>query len=192
MKKRIAIFISGRGSNMLAIAKQCEDGALGDVCEIVVVFSNTPKAAGLKAAANLGLNTMWIKSKGSSRESFDQQIIDKLEPLNLDYIVLAGYMRIISEPFLKKFPNRIINIHPADTQAFKGLGAYEWAHENKLDHTYITVHLVDKGVDTGKVLDKRKVDLRRAENLQEVVKRGLEVEHKFYSEVLYQLFKNKA
>ena len=188
MKKRIAIFISGRGSNMLAIADNVQNGPLKDVCEIALVFSNKAQAAGLKSAAQRGLPTACIESKGKSREAFEREVIQLLEPLNIDYIVLAGFMRILSPLLIRAYKNSIINIHPADTDEFRGVGAYEWAFDNKKSFTAVTVHFVDEGVDTGPVIAKRQVDLRGAESLQEVEKRGLLVEHAFYSQALRKVF----
>jgi len=188
MKKRIAVFISGRGSNMLAIADNVQNGSLKKVCEIGLVFSNTAQAAGLKAAEQRGLPSACIESTGKSRAVFEQEVIKLLRPLRIDYIVLAGFMRILSPLLIRAYKNRIINIHPADTDEFRGVGAYEWAFKNKKKFTAVTVHFVDEGVDTGSVIGKQKVDLRGATSLQEVEKRGLAVEHTFYSEALRRVF----
>ncbi len=188
MKKRIAIFISGRGSNMEAIARNVQTGLLKDCCEIVLVFSNKPQAKGLEIASGLGLPTASIPSKGKKREEFDAEVARLLEPYRVDYIVLAGFMRILSPVLIRAYPNRIINIHPADTKAFQGVGAYEWAWENRLEKTYITVHYVDEGVDTGPVIAQQEVDLRGADSLQEIERRGLAVEHQLYSKALRKVF----
>ncbi|MHB2153405.1 phosphoribosylglycinamide formyltransferase [Calditrichota bacterium GD2] len=188
MKKRIAIFISGRGSNMEAILKQVKDGILKDVCEVALVFSNKPAAKGLAVAEKYGVLTAAIPSKGKTRADFEREVIELLKPYRVDYIVLAGFMRILSPLFVRAYKNRIINIHPADTNQFKGVGAYEWAFENKLAETKITVHFVDEGVDTGPIIAQRTVDLRGATTLEEVEKRGLKVEHQFYSEALKKVF----
>jgi phosphoribosylglycinamide formyltransferase-1 len=178
-KKRIAIFISGRGSNMEAILKNIEKDELGKYCDVALVFSNNPEAKGLQTAKKFGVHTACIPSKGKQREQFDQEVVDYLEPLKIDYIVLAGFMRILTPVIINKYSKRIINIHPADTKEFKGVGAYEWAFENKKPETKVTVHIVDEGVDTGKVIGKKIVDLRGAETLEEVERRGLAVEHTF-------------
>lgn len=188
MKKRIAIFISGRGSNMESILRQVQGGILRDLCEVVLVFSNKPSAQGLEIARSFGVATSCIESKGKDREDFDREVVRFLEPMHIDYVVLAGFMRILSPVFVRAYKGRIINIHPADTKQFQGVGAYEWAFENKLERTKITVHFVDEGVDTGPVIAQKEVDLREAKTLDEVEKRGLAVEHAFYSEALAQLF----
>lgn len=192
MKKRVAILISGHGTNMEAIIKNSQNGILKDHCEVVLVLSNKKKAKGLKIAKSYGIETTCIISKGKKRKKFDIELINFLEKYKLDYIVLAGFMRILSSEFIKTYKNRIINIHPADTDKFKGLGAYEWAYENKLDSTAITVHFVDSGVDTGKVIGKRKVNLQKADTLVKVKEQGLKVEHKFYSEMLKKIFEKNS
>jgi len=191
MKKRVAILISGHGSNMEAIIKNSKNGILKDHCEIVLILSNRENAEGLQIASSYGIETTCIISKGKKREDYDLELVSFLKQYELDYIVLAGFMRILSSAFIKTFKNRIINIHPADTDKFKGLGAYEWAFKNKLDSTKITVHFVDSGVDTGKVIGKCNVDLKDAKTLSEVKNRGLKVEHKFYSEMLEKVFNEK-
>ncbi|MEA3500900.1 MAG: phosphoribosylglycinamide formyltransferase [Candidatus Marinimicrobia bacterium] len=188
MKKRVAILISGHGTNMEAIIKNSKNGILSDHCDVVLVLSNKKKAEGLKIAKSYGIETACIISKGKKRKEFDIELINFLEKYKLDYIILAGFMRILSSKFIKTFKNRILNIHPADTDKFKGLGAYEWAYKNKLPETKITVHFVDEGVDTGKIIGKCKVDLQGVKSLAEVKKRGLKVEHKFYSEMLKKVF----
>ena len=106
----------------------------------------------------------------------------------------TSFWRVLCELFplfwVNAYPNRIINIHPADTREFKGLGAYEWAFENRLESTKITVHYVDAGVDTGSIIEQKTVDLRGVTTLQEVEERGLKVEHSFYSEVLRRVFED--
>ncbi|MGB0839768.1 MAG: phosphoribosylglycinamide formyltransferase [Chitinophagales bacterium] len=189
-KKRIAIFISGRGSNMTVIAQNVASGILQNCCEIVLVFSNKHEAKGLATAQEMGLPTHCIPSRGKKRIRFDQSVVNYLQThhTDLDYIVLAGYMRILSKPFIEHFKGRIINIHPADTQAHKGLHAYDWAYEFGLKNTKITVHYVDEGMDTGQIIAQSVVDLQGVQSLEEVEKRGLAVEHQFYSQVLKQVF----
>ena len=188
MKQRIAMFISGRGSNMEAILKQARDGMLADCCEVALVFANTAEALGLRVAERYGVATAYIESRGKRRREFDRQALDLLEPLRLDYLVLAGYMRILSPIVIERYRNRIINIHPADTRAYQGIHGYEWAFEQRLPTTKITVHLVDEGVDSGRILAQRDVDLRGANSLEEVQQRGLRVEHALYSETLRDVF----
>jgi len=184
---RLAILLSGRGSNMLALAEAVRAGVLQGVAEIVVVFSNDQAALGLDSAAALGLPTDSLSSKGRKREEFDREVVAILQEYQPDYVVLAGYMRVLSPTFVRAFAGRIINIHPADTHQHQGLHAYEWAFDNRLAETKITVHLVDEGLDTGPILAQQVVNLVGADTLAEVQRRGLAVEHMLYAETLRNL-----
>lgn len=173
---------------MEAVIREVKSGVLKGIAEVTLVFSNNPDAAGLETAKKEGIETACINSKGKKRQEFDSEVIEMLSKYEFDYIVLAGYMRILSETFVKTFRKRIINIHPADTKKHQGLHAYDWAYENKLKETKITVHYVDVVVDTGEIIAQATVDLAGVKSLEEVEKRGLAVEHRFYSETLKNLF----
>lgn len=173
---------------MEAIVKNCKIGKLKGQIEPILVFSNDVNAKGLKLAESLGVSSASIGSKAyKSRLEFDTQVRAFIDKFEFDYIVLAGYMRILSPEFVNAYPNKIINIHPADTQEHQGLHAYEWAFENKLPSTKITVHFVDAGLDTGPIIGQKTVDLKGVSSLKEVEERGLKVEHQFYSEMLLKL-----
>jgi phosphoribosylglycinamide formyltransferase-1 len=189
---RLAILLSGRGSNMLALAEAVRAGVLQGQAEIVVVFSNDPAAPGLDSAAALGLPTASLSSKGRKREEFDREVVATLQAYQPDYVVLAGYMRVLSPTFVRAFAGRIINIHPADTHQHQGLHAYEWAFDNRLPETKITVHLVDEGLDTGPILAQQVVNLEGANTLAEVQRRGLAIEHTLYAETLAALITKAA
>jgi phosphoribosylglycinamide formyltransferase-1 len=189
---RLAILLSGRGSNMLALAEAVQTGVLQGLAEIVVVFSNDLAALGIDSAAALGLPTDSLSSKGRKREEFDREVVAILQEYQPDYVVLAGYMRVLSPTFVRAFAGRIINIHPADTHQHQGLHAYEWAFDNRLKETKITVHLVDEGLDTGPILAQRVVNLVGADTLAEVQRRGLAVEHVLYAETLAALITKPA
>ncbi|HRX16896.1 MAG TPA: phosphoribosylglycinamide formyltransferase [Spirochaetota bacterium] len=186
--KNIVIFISGRGSNMEAILNNIESGILKGVCNVLCVVSNRADAAGLDTARSYGVKTAVVISRGVSPEEYNNNLSELIDEYNPDYIVLAGYMKILDPDFVKRYPKRIINIHPADTSAHQGLHAYEWAFENRLKESFITVHYVDEGVDTGEVIGKASVDMGGANSLEEYEKRGLAVEHSFYSEMLKKVF----
>jgi phosphoribosylglycinamide formyltransferase-1 len=188
-KARLAILLSGRGSNMLAMARATQTGPLRDLAEVAVVFSNQPDAPGLAAAEALGCPTAALPSQGRKRAEFDAEAAALLQQYRPDFVVLAGYMRILSPAFIQPFAGRILNIHPADTHQHQGLHAYEWAFDNHLPETKITVHLVDEGLDTGPVLAQQAVDLRGADTLAEVERRGLAVEHELYARTLAELIK---
>lgn len=185
---RVAILISGRGSNMEALLRESRDGILAGVCEPVVVVSNRPDARGLEVAKGFGVATAVVPSAGLDREAYDRVLVEALEPYAVDWVVLAGFMRLLGPRMLRRYPGRITNIHPADPARFRGVGGYRWAWEQGLLRTTVTVHLVDEGVDTGPILAQEDVDLRGARSLQEVESRGLQVEHRLYSRVLRRLF----
>lgn len=172
---------------MEAIVKNCRLGKLKGKITPVLVFSNKVEAAGLPIAESYSLTSASISSKGHDRVTYDSKVRALIDTFQFDYIVLAGYMRILSPEFVQAYPNKIINIHPADTKVHQGLHAYEWAFEQKLPETKITVHYVEEGLDTGPIIGQKRVDLRGAETLEEVEKRGLKVEHQFYSEMLLKL-----
>jgi len=190
-KARLAILLSGRGSNMVALVQAVQEGVLKGLAEVAVVFSNKPDAPGLAVAAELGCPTASLPSQGRPRAEFDVEAVDLLQQYRPDFIVLAGYMRILSPAFIQAFAGRILNIHPADTRRHQGLHAYEWAFENQLTETHITVHLVDEGLDTGPILAQQAVDLRGASTLAEVERRGLAVEHELYASALRGLIMSR-
>lgn len=173
---------------MEAIVREAQSGILAKVCDVALVLSNNPDAAGLATAAAADVQTLCIPSAGRKRRAYDSELVAALELHHLDYIVLAGYMRIISAPLLNRYPGRIINIHPADTTQHQGLDGYRWAFENALPETRITVHVVDAGLDTGPIIAQTTVDLRSATTLSEVERLGLAAEHSFYSRTLRRLF----
>ena len=190
-KQRLAILLSGRGSNMVALVQAVQQGVLRGLAEVAVVFSNKPDAPGLETAAAMGCPTASLSSQGRKRVEFDAEVVEVLRQYHPDYIVLAGYMRIPSPTFMRAFAGRILNIHPADTHQHQGLHAYEWAFENQLQETKITVHLVDEGLDTGPILAQHPVDLQGADTLGEVERRGLAVEHFLYADTLPRLIRGE-
>ncbi len=185
--KKIVILISGRGSNMVAIIRNVQSGILKEVCSIQSVFSNKSDVEGLNKAIELDIPTHVIASKGKKRKTYNVKLLDWLKKENPDFIILAGYMKILSPEIIREFPKRIINIHPADTSLHQGLHGYDWAFENKLLTTKVTVHYVDEGLDTGEVIGKKDVDISDCKTIEEVEQRGLKVEHEFYSESLRKI-----
>lgn len=185
--KKIIIMISGRGSNMKAIAENIQNGILKDMCRIQSVFSNKTDAVGLQIAKELRIQNHCIPSKGKKSKTYNALLLDWLKKENPDFIVLAGYMKILSPEINRKFPKKIINIHPADTSQHQGLHGYDWAFENKFKTTKVTVHYVDEGLDTGEVIGKKDVDISECKTIEEVEQIGLKVEHEFYSECLLKI-----
>ncbi len=174
---------------MEAILKECKNGILKGVAETVLVFSDKKNAKGLETVKKYNIKTETLSAKGKKRQEFDKEVINLLSKYKFYYIILAGYMRILSDVFVKKYSGKIINIHPADTNLHQGLHAYEWTLKNKMKETKITIHYVNEGVDTGKIIAQKTVNLAGCKTLEEIEKQGLAVEHQFYSETLKQLFK---
>ncbi len=183
--KRIAVLASGRGSNLRALhATTLPGGVLHGIGEIVFVGGDKPDALALAFAKEQGIATSGRAKTGLSREAWDRAMLADLAPFDVDLVVLAGFMRVLSPTFVEAYAGRIVNVHPADTREHQGLGGYEHAFEARRDETRITVHLVDAGLDTGKILAQRSVDLRGAATLDEVERRGLDVEHALYPEAV--------
>ena len=176
---------------MEVIIKNSISGSLARICEIVTVVSNKPGAAGINKAKTLGVPCIIIESKGKKREDFDAELLSVLKPMNIEHIILAGFNRVLSPIIISAYKNRIINIHPADSKVYQGLHGYRWAYENLFDKTKITVHLVDEGVDTGRILAQTEIDLNGCSSLEDVEALGLAIENVFYSEVLEKYFNEK-
>ena len=151
-----------------------------------VVISNKSSARGLKIAQNLGIQTEIIESKGfeGNRWEYDQKIIVVLNKYEVtpknSLICLAGFMRILSPQFIKKFRNRILNIHPSILPAFPGLDAQRQAIESGVSHSGCTVHFVDEGVDTGPIIVQETVKIKNDDTEETLSKRILAKEHKAY------------
>jgi len=148
--KRLAILLSGRGSNFRAIAGSIAEGRLK--AEIAVVISNRSDAPGLAYARELGLPAVSIPSRGLDRESYDRLLLEELARHQVDLVCLAGYMRLLSAEFVRAFPMRILNIHPSLLPAFPGLDAQHQALVHGVKFSGCTVHFVDEQLDAGPIV----------------------------------------
>src|SRR6266849_528553 len=153
---RIAILISGRGSNMIALADAVAENRIPNA-EVAVVISDQPNAAGLAKARERGIETLTIERRGRRREEHDREIVDALKTREIDLVCLAGYMRVLSAEFLKAFPRRILNIHPSLLPSFPGLNAQEQALDEGVKFSGCTVHYVDETLDGGPIIAQRLV-----------------------------------
>jgi phosphoribosylglycinamide formyltransferase-1 len=180
--KRIGILISGRGSNLEAIAYQVADGELE--VEIAVVISNRPEAPGLELARQLGLCAVCIPSKGLDREVYDRMLIEELRSRGVELVCLAGFMRLLSAAFIREFPNRILNIHPSLLPAFPGLDAQRQALEHGVRVAGCTVHFVDEYLDAGPIVLQAPVLVFDSDTVETLSARILKEEHRIYSEAL--------
>ena len=181
-KARLGILLSGRGSNFEAITRNVLSGHLP--CEIGLVFSNKPEAAGLQLARELGLPHAAITSAGTERTSFDAQVAELLQEHRVDWICLAGYMRLLSSTFVSRFAGRILNIHPSLLPAFPGLDAQYQALAHGAKMTGCTVHFVDENLDDGPILLQTAVPILDNDTVESLSARILIEEHKIYSEAI--------
>ncbi len=181
--QRLGILLSGRGSNFLAIAAAIREHRLPGA-EIAVVLSNLPDAAGLEAARKLGLPAIAIPSAGRKRAEHDAEMIAALNEHRVDLVCLAGYMRILTPEFVRAFPNRILNIHPALLPAFPGLDAQAQALEFGARVAGCTVHFVDEQMDHGAIVMQRVVPVLDEDTAESLSARILEQEHIAYAEAI--------
>ena len=182
MKARLGILLSGRGSNFEAIARNVLGGRLP--CEIGLVFSNKPEAAGLQVAREMSLPHAAIQSTGVERTAFDAQVVELLQKHQIDWVCLAGYMRFLSGTFVSQFAGRILNIHPSLLPAFPGLDAQYQALAHGAKITGCTVHFVDENLDSGPILLQAAVPVLDNDTVDSLSARILVEEHKIYSEAL--------
>ncbi len=187
--KRLGILLSGRGSNFEAIARNVRDGRVP--AEIAVVISNRPEALGLARAKEMNLQTRCIPSKGKEREAFDREVVAVLKEFRVDLVCLTGFMRILSPAFVREFPRRILNVHPALLPAFPGENAQRQALEYGVKFSGCTVHLVDEGVDTGPIVCQAVVPVEDNDTEQTLAARILKEEHRIYSEAICLLLEDK-
>ena len=181
--QRLGVLLSGRGSNFVALADALAAGTLTG-CEIAVVLSNLDNAPGLQAARKLGLPAQAIPSKAIPREEHDRQMIAALNEARADYVLLAGYMRVLSREFIRAFPDRILNIHPSLLPAFPGLNAQGQALDYGAKVAGCTVHFVDEAVDHGTIILQRTVPVLDGDDKASLAARILMEEHKAYPEAV--------
>jgi len=188
---RLVVLISGNGSNLQAVLDACVSGELR--ASVVSVISNKSDAHGLTRARNAGVEAIHFpKLENESRNQYDTRLADYLTTKLPDYIILAGWMRLLSSNFLSCFPNRVINLHPALPGIFPGTRAIQRAYDafqrGEIDHTGVMVHLVpDDGVDNGPVLATEIIPVYKDDTLESLEARVHEVEHKVLVGVLQRL-----
>jgi phosphoribosylglycinamide formyltransferase 1 len=191
MTARLIVLLSGNGSNLQAILDACASGELP--ASVVSVISNKADAYGLVRAKNAGVEAIHFpKLENESRQDYDARLADYVSTYLPDYVILAGWMRILTSAFLDRFPNRVINLHPALPGMFPGTHAIERAFEayqrGEIKHTGVMVHLVpDEGVDNGPVLGHQEIHFQPDEALERFEGRVHEVEHKLLVNTLKHL-----
>ena len=182
---RLGVLLSGRGSNFQAIAESISAGRIS--AEIAVVIGNRADAPGLAAARERGLTAICLPSKGLDREAYDRQLIAALREHAVEWVLLAGYMRILSAEFIRAFPRRILNIHPSLLPAFPGLDAQHQAFDYGVKLSGCTVHFVDEHLDHGPIVMQAMVPVAPDDTADSLAARILAEEHRIYSEALRRL-----
>jgi len=189
MKKKgnIAVFISGRGSNFESIY---EDSTKNDSnYKIVAVITDNPEAKGLLIAKKFNLNTfVFVRKNFKSKKEYEAHIIEVLNSYEVELICLAGYMRIVGKTLLNKYKNKIINIHPSLLPSFPGLDAQKQAFDYGVKISGCTVHFVDSGVDTGKIILQSSVDVTKFDTIESLSNKILKEEHIIYPRAIRLFF----
>jgi phosphoribosylglycinamide formyltransferase-1 len=187
--KRLGILLSGRGSNFVAIADSISAGRLD--AEIAVVISNRADAPGVTAALARGLKVALLPSRGIEREEYDVRLAAELDQAGVNLICLAGYMRLLSTSFIRRYPLRILNIHPSLLPAFPGLDVQQKAIDHGVKVSGCTVHFVDEGLDSGPIVKQAAVPVLDDDTAESLAARILKEEHRIYSEAIALVLSGK-
>jgi formyltetrahydrofolate-dependent phosphoribosylglycinamide formyltransferase len=179
---RVAVLISGRGSNMQALAEYRRE--VDTAYELVLVASNVPEARGLVLARRFGIQTWAHSHQGMERAAFDRLLDEELRRHDVELVALAGYMRLLSPEFIRGWEGRILNIHPSLLPAYKGLDTHRRALLEGEEYTGCSVHLVTAELDDGPVLAQAEVKIRGRDTPESLAARVLEEEHKLYPQAL--------
>ena len=181
-KKNIAVLISGSGTNLQSIINHIKAGKLK--CNLAAVISNKQDAYGLTRAEKAGIPAYFINHKGLKRKEHEKRIVKILEKHKVDLVVLAGYMRILTPYFVRKYKGKLINIHPALLPSFSGTDGYgdTWKYGSKVGGC--TIHFVDEGVDTGPIILQKTNPIKENDTLESFKKRGLKMEHQALPEAI--------
>jgi phosphoribosylglycinamide formyltransferase-1 len=187
--KRLGILLSGRGSNFVAIAESITAGRLD--AEIALVISNRADAPGIKAARARALNVAMLPSRGIEREEYDALLARELDQAGVDLICLAGYMRLLSPWFIRRYPLQILNIHPSLLPAFPGLEVQQRAIDHGVKVSGCTVHFVDEELDSGPIVKQAAVPVLDNDTAESLATRILKEEHRIYSEAIALVLSRK-
>ena len=189
-KKKLAVFASGSGTNFEAIAQACADGRLD--AEVALMVCDQPGAAVVARAERFGVPAFVASPKEmGGKAAFEAEIVRRMDALGIDLVCLAGYMRILSDVLLDAYGGRIINIHPSLLPAFRGAHAVEQAVAYGVKVYGITIHYVDAGMDTGKIIAQSCFTAKGNETLDEIETQIHALEHKLYPQVIQQLCKGE-
>lgn len=180
---RVAVFASGSGSNFEAIVSAVHRQELA--LEVALLFSDQPEAPVIQRAEKWGIPVVTFSPKSfSSRAAYENDVLSVLAAYEVEWIVLAGYMRLIGSGLLKAYPQKIMNIHPSLLPAFPGLHGIRDAFEAGVSETGVTIHFIDEGIDTGPIIAQEKVRILPEDDVVSLEDRIHQVEHRLYVEVL--------
>jgi phosphoribosylglycinamide formyltransferase-1 len=183
-KTRIAVFASGNGGNLQALIDNSRDKKLGN-SEIALVFSDNPAAYALKRARKAGISVCVLEKTGfAGREEYDRAAAAALDARGIDLVVLAGFMRILSPFFVRKYRGRLINIHPSILPSFKGAHGIKDAYDYGVKISGATVHFVTEDLDAGPIISQGAVGIKEGESADSFERRMHELEHKLYPEAV--------
>lgn len=182
-KPKAAVFASGTGSNFQAMMEQ------GDLaCDIVLLVCDQPEASVIEKARNYNVPAVVFQAKAyTDKRAYEVMLAEKLEKAAVEWIFLAGYMRLIGETLRRQFEKRIVNIHPSLLPDFPGKDAIGQAYRAGVNRTGVTVHYVDEGMDTGPVIAQAEVEVLPGDTEETLKKRIQQVEHRLYPQVINQL-----
>jgi len=187
-KIRTAILISGRGSNMVAIAKAAQDEDYP--ADIALIISNRPEAAGLHKADAMGITAIAIDHKDyKSREAFEDELHAALLAHNIEFVVCAGFMRVLTVSFVEKWSGKMINIHPSLLPKYKGLNTHARALAAGDSEHGCTVHWVSEGVDEGEIIDQARLTIMPSDTADDLASRLLPLEQTLYPQALIKALK---
>jgi phosphoribosylglycinamide formyltransferase-1 len=183
LSRSIGVLISGRGSNLQSIIDAIAEGRLD--ARVAVVVSNRAEAAGLQRARDAGIEARHLPARNrADRDAYDRALADLLRARGVELVCLAGFMRLVGDPLLSAFPNRILNIHPSLLPAFPGLDAQRQALEHGVRVTGATVHFVNTDLDAGPIVLQAAVPVLEGDTVETLAARVLVEEHRLYPEAI--------
>jgi phosphoribosylglycinamide formyltransferase, formyltetrahydrofolate-dependent len=190
MAIKISVLVSGRGTNLQSVIDAIENGEIKNA-EIVGVISDKEEAYALKRAENHGIEGIYVNPKAYDRQAYDDALLKILKEKETDLVLLAGYLRIISDSLVNAYKNRIINIHPSLLPSFKGLNAQKQALDYGVKFTGCTVHFVEPDLDAGPIIMQKIIAIEDGDTVETLSERLLVEENKAYREVVKLFVENK-
>lgn len=187
---RVAVLASGRGSNFQSIIDASNENKLPN-CKIELLIVNKKEAYAVERAKKHNIAYRIIESKNKKREDFDHQMLEVLTKKKIEIIVLAGFMRILSKPFIRRYKNRIINIHPSLLPLYPGAHAHRDVIQSGAKESGCTVHFVDEGIDTGPIIMQQAISIDKDDNEETLAAKILPLEHQIFPKALHLLTSKK-